>query len=228
MSEMSVYDKATQLQNHARRLAAGAAGDREAGRIAERIAELRVQLNELRQQISVARALQAQGAYDFARLSDVEDGRVGFERKAQPGALPSNDVFKTARQKVKAATQRAESEVQAAWSTWSNDRLSALPLARIPMLPPDEQQVARERRAELERAAKNGKATTSGIAVFAATSAALAEMLHDAQDPPDELLALLDRLGKRPVSLREVTDEEIALLRAYAIDDQIGLLRKGA
>lgn len=228
MNAMSVYDKATQVQNHARRLAEGAAGEREADRVAQRIADVRAQLAALRQQVAVAQVLNNLELNELIDLSDVNDGRAGFERKAQPGALPSNTVFKTAEQKIKKVTERIGRETQAAWATWARERLSVLPLSRIPTLTPEEQRSARERQAELERSAAKDKITTSDIRLFTATYTHLKEVLDEADDPPDALLTLLDRLDKRPVlTLRQVTDEEIALLRQCGMDDQIGLLRKG-
>lgn len=229
MTNASVYDKAVQLQGHARRLAAGAVGEREADRVALRLSELRTLLTGLRRQIAVTRALHKQGAGLEIDLTDVDDGRVGFERKAQPGALPSEDVFRTARQKVKAVTVRIERENKEAWVLWANERLGTLPLARIPMLVGEDQTLARERRTNLEKGAKSGEVTSDRIIVFANTYAALAEALEEAPEPPEALLALLERLGQRPApTLHDVTDEEIALLREHAMDSQITLLRKNA
>lgn len=229
MSAMSVHDKATQVQSHGRRLAEGATGEREADRVAQRLAEIRAQLAALRQKVTMAQALNGLGMGDLVDVSDVDDGRAGFERKAQPGALPSNTVFRTAEQKIKNVTERIGRETQAAWAAWARERLETLPLSRISMLTPDEQQSARDRQAELERSAAKDKITTSDIRLFITTHAHLAEVLNEAKDPPEALLTLLDRLGKRPVlTLRQVTDDEIALLRQCGMDDQIGLLRKGA
>jgi hypothetical protein len=57
----------------------------------------------------------------------------------------------------------------------------------------------------------------------------LSELLQQADEPPEALSTLLDRLSTRPpATLREITDEQIALLRQHRMDDQIGLLRTGA
>lgn len=228
MTGMSVYDKATQLQSHVRRLSEGAAGEREALRIAQRLTDLRAALNTLGKHIEVAQALNRLGAGNLLDLSDADAGRAAFARKAQPGTLPLDAVFRTAVQKVKAVTERIDRDMKIAWADWASKRIAELPLSRIPMLKPDTQRSARNRRTSLERAAKRDALARADIELFKGSLSALAELLQQADDPPEALSILLDRLSERPLALREVTDEQIALLREHRMDDQIGLLRTSA
>ncbi|MFB6904990.1 hypothetical protein ACFCWB_12065 [Streptomyces bacillaris] len=229
MTQMSVYEKSKLLEDHASRIANGEESQRQATRVSARLMELRSQLNQLRSQLAVTHALQAQGAGLDIDLSGVDDGRAGFERSLGPSGLPSNQVFNTAKKKTQAVTGRLGEANQAAWSAWTGRLLEELPVARISMLlDPKAERQASARHAELERVAR-GKASKESITTFAVTHAGLAELLQDAQDPPQALAVLLDRLREQSgLTLRDVTDEEIALIREYGMDAHISLKRKGS
>ncbi|MBT2410826.1 hypothetical protein J7I94_09670 [Streptomyces sp. ISL-12] len=228
MTQRPVYEMALQLQDRARQLSEGAAGEKEAARVASRISELTARLAELRREVTVALALKDQGAAVVASLPAASDGLEPFTRRAENG-WPGDQAFNTAKRKVQEAATAIREENLAAWAEWSGRRLAALPLARIPMLPPQEQASARSRRVDLERAASAKTVTTGDITLFVTKWESLAESLRDAKEPPVELLALLERLDSRPApTLRDITDQEIALLREFAMDGQVSLTRKGA
>ncbi|MFF8928949.1 hypothetical protein ACF1AO_16920 [Streptomyces longwoodensis] len=226
---MSVYEKAKLLEDHASRIADGEDSQRQATRVSSRLLELRSQLNQLRSQLAVTQALQSRGAGLDIDLSGIDDGRAGFERSLGPSGLPSNQVFNTAKKKTQAVTDRLAEENQAAWSAWTEQLLAKLPLARISMLVELEaEKQASKRQIELERIAR-GKASQEAITTFATTYAGLAELLQDTQDPPEALVDLLNRLREQPgLTLSDVTDEEIALLRECRMDAHITLKRKGS
>ncbi|WP_329346208.1 hypothetical protein [Streptomyces microflavus] len=229
MTQLSVYEKAKLLEDHAARIADGEESQRQATRVSGRLTELRAQLSALRVQVGITRALQAREAGLGVDLSNIDDGRAGFERSLGPSGLPSNQVFGTAKRKAQAVADRLSEANQAAWSAWTQGLLADLPLARIAMLlEPGAEKQAASRQAELERAAK-GKASKDAITTFATTYAGLAELLQEAQDPPEELASLLERLRQQPdLTLRDVTDDEIALIRVYGMDGHISLKRKGS
>ncbi len=229
MTRMSVYEKAKLLEDHASRIADGEDYQRQATRVSSRLLELRSQLNQLRSQLVVTQALQSRGAGLDIDLSGIDDGRAGFERSLGPSGLPSNQVFNTAKKKTQAVTDRLAEENQAAWSAWTEQLLAELPLARISMLVELEaEKQASKRQIELERIVR-GKASQEAITTFATTYAGLAELLQDTQDPPQALVNLLNRLREQPgLTLSDVTDEEIALLRECRMDAHITLKRKGS
>lgn len=229
MTRMSVYEKAKLLEDHASRIADGEDSQRQATRVSSRLLELRSQLNQLRSQLAVTQDLQSRGAGLDIDLSGVDDGRAGFERSLGPSGLPSNQVFNTAKKKTQAVTDRLAEENQAAWSAWTEQLLADLPLARISMLVEIEaEKQASKRQLELERIAR-GKASKEAITTFTTTYAGLAELLQDTQDPPEALVDLLNRLREQPgLTLSDVTDEEIALLRECRMDAHITLKRKGS
>ncbi|MGF0177269.1 hypothetical protein ACQF36_44530 [Streptomyces sp. Marseille-Q5077] len=228
MTNVSVYDKAVQLQNRARQIAAGAVGEKEAARVLSRTKELRAALAELRNQVELTHALAALEATGKPDLAGIDTARTAFERKARNG-LPSDTVFNTARRKVQELTDRLKGDNSEAWSSWATARITGLPLVRIPMLSSAEREAARGREKELRQAAAAKSLSKADITLFTSTYAILAESLHDKSDPPNELLDLLERLEKRPSpTLRDITDTDIALLREFEMDLHITLQRTGA
>ena len=100
-----------------------------------------------------------------------------------------------------------------AWKEWADGQMSALPDGRIAMLEIARQAPARATLKTLRGLAGEAGATAGGIAEFAAAYAGLREELDEAKDVPEALLGLLDSLSRGPVTLRDVTDDQIALLR---------------
>lgn len=228
MTTRPVYEMALQLQDRARQLSEGEAGEKEAARVSSRISELTARLAGLRKEVMVALALKDQGAAAVPSLSAAGDGLEPFVRRAESG-WPGDQAFNTAKRKVQEASTAIREENLEAWSEWSGRRLAALPLARIPMLPPQEQASARSRRVDLERAASTKTVTPGDITLFVTKCESLDESLRNAKEPPAELLALLERLDSRPApTLFDISDQEIALLREFAMDGQVTLTRKGA
>ncbi|WP_432069374.1 hypothetical protein [Streptomyces sp. AA1529] len=228
MTNVSVYDKAVQLQNRARQIAAGAVGEKEAARVLSRSRELRAGLAELRTQVELSHALAALGAAHAPDLSGIDAARSAFERKALNG-LPSDAVFNTARKKVQEAASKLKAESGAAWAAWATAQVAALPLARIPILSRGEREAARTREKDLLQAVATKNLSKTDLTLFTGTYALLAESLHDKSDPPGELLDLLDVLEKRSSpTLRDITDSDIALLRRFEMDIHITLQRSGA
>jgi hypothetical protein len=228
VTNLSVYEKAVQLQNRARQIAAGAVGEKEAARVLSRSKELRAALAELRTQVELSHTLATLGAAHKPDLSGIDTARTAFERKALNG-LPSDAVFNTARRKVQDLAGKLRGESNAAWVTWATAQIAVLPLARIPMLARDEREAARNRERELRQALATKSLSKADVTLFTSTYALLAESLHDKSDPPSELLDLLERLEKRPSpTLRDITDGDIALLRQFEMDIHITLQRTGA
>ncbi|MFE4665181.1 hypothetical protein ACFRI7_26045 [Streptomyces sp. NPDC056716] len=226
---MSVYEKAKLVEDHASRIADGEDSQRQATRVSRWLLELRSQLNQLRSQLAVTHALQSRSVGLDIDLSGIDDGRAGFERNLGASGLPTNPAFSTAKKKTQEVSDRLAEENQAAWSAWTTQLLSELPLARISMLIEVEaEKQASKWQLELERISR-GKAFKEAITTFATTYAGLAELLQATQDPPEALVGLLNRLrAQSGLTLSDVTDEEITLLRQCRMDAHITLKRKGS
>jgi len=223
----SVLEKAQALQAEAIRLQEGTAAEAEAARMSHRVGETSRLLDALDQVVVSVQKLQAAGGAQSVDVSGVYDGRANFARHAATGA-PSDRVFTTAQQKIKEVTDRIGRQLAAAWSVWTESRTTQLPLVRITLLGADAQDSARRRRDDLQKIAKKTTPTASDVTLFQATFGLLKETLDEVADPPAEVLALLDRLGQRPaLTLHDLTDEQVALLRRAEIADQIEVRRRG-
>ena len=160
-------------------------------------------------------------------LSGLDDGRAAFARHAAAG-LPSNQVFTAARQKINGVISRVSEQLGAAWAQWTSEQLAGLPLIRIPLLGADEQKSVRDRRDELLKLSKVAVPTGPDVGAFQSAAGLLRETLDEVPDPPQEILGLLQRLGERPpVTLDQLTDDDIGLLRRAGIADQIEVRRRG-
>jgi hypothetical protein len=212
------------------RIRQGAEAEHDAARVSQRVDETLELLQQLRQLIGAARRLRAVSGSEWVDLSGLDVGRAAFARHASSG-LPSNQVFTAAKQKIKNVTSHLSTQLGAVWSQWTAERIAELPLARISLLPADEQQSARTRRDELAKLARNARTTvptSTDVSMFASNAAILNETLSQLADPPQEVLALLERLGKRPpLTLGELSNEDITLLRQADVADQIEVRRRG-
>jgi hypothetical protein len=222
---LSVLDKAVKLQSESRRLETGAEGQDQANRVARRVAEIEAALTRLSSQARAARALRQHTTADVS-LAGLDAGRRDLARRAA-GSIPSDSAFVAARRKVDSTANALATAVQQAWKEWADGRMTALPDDRIAMLEIARQAPARATLKTLRGLAGEAGTTADGIAQFAAAYAGLREELDEAKDVPEEILGLLDSMQRRPVTLRDVTDDQIALLRAVGLDSEIQLRRIG-
>ncbi|MEU6578175.1 hypothetical protein [Streptomyces sp. NPDC046805] len=225
---LSVLQKAERLQAEARRLSEGEKGEEEARRISERISVLRNQLVTLQRRIRIARSLMAQPGSPDIDLSGIDTGLAAFARQCE-GGLPPNPAFNKASQAVKKVAELIAQDSQEAWQQWTQAQLTALELARQAMLSLEEQARAKTLHQGLVRAARASEFDVAAITLFANAHAELTELLNTAPPPPEGLQTLLDRLASgTALLLRDITDEEIALLRRAALDADLELRRRRA
>ena len=224
---LSVLDKARAMTAEASRLQQGAEADHEASRISQRVDEVTQLLLQLRQVTGAADRLRAVSGSESVDLSGLDDGRAAFDRHAARG-LPSNQVFTAAKQKINGVIARLSEQLGQAWSQWTAMRMADLPLLRIPLLDGDGQASARERRDELQKLSSKPVPTSTDVSLFQSAAELLQETLSRVADPPEEILALLHRLGERPLlTLDQLTDHQISLLRQADIAGQIEVRRRG-
>lgn len=223
----SVLEKARAMTAEASRLRQGEQAEHDAARVSQRVNEVTEALLRLRGVVGAVGRLHAVSGTRSVDLSGLDDGRAAFARHAAAG-LPSNQVFTAARQKVNGVISRVSEQLGSAWAQWTSERLAELPLIRIPLLDADEQRSARDRRDELLKLSKISVPTSTDVNAFQSTAGLLRETLSQVPDPPQEILALLQRLGERPpVTLEQLTDDDISLLRQAGIADQIEVRRRG-
>ncbi len=223
----SVLDKARAMMAEASRVQQGVEAEHEANRIAQRVDEVTQVLLKLRQVVGAADRLNAVRDSESIDLSGLDDGRAAFARHAETG-LPSNQVFTAAKHKINGVISRVSEQLGLAWSQWTAERMAELPLVRIPLLDADDQKSARLRRDELQKLLSKPVPTSTDVGLFQSSAGILQEMLSQVADPPEDILALLQRLGERPpLTLDQLTDDQISMLRQAGIADQIEVRRRG-
>ncbi|MGH3400991.1 MAG: hypothetical protein ACRDRJ_00465 [Streptosporangiaceae bacterium] len=211
----------------AARLREGEKGEQDAARVSLRVDEVTVALQGLGQAVGAIDRLHAVSGTRTVDLSGLDEGRVTFAGRAKAG-LPSNQVFTAAKQKINGVISRLNEQLGSAWAQWTSEQMAGLPLIRIPLLDADEQKTARERRDELLRLAKIVVPSSADVGTFQSTAGLLRDTLSEVAPPPPEILALLQRLGERPpMTLDQLTDYDIGLLRQAGIADQIEVRRRG-
>lgn len=224
--DRSVLDKALSLQSEARRLDFGRKDEQQAQRIRERVHDMRAALGDLRIQVRLARVLKQRTGMGVD-LSNLDTGRRELARKAA-GGLPSDRSFNTANQKIKETTESLSREIMETWKGWAESQLSLLPVNRISMLGRARQAEVRSALGRLREYARSSRVTATDISLFTTEYEGLKDELDRAPDAPEPLLALLDRLSGRALTLRDVTDEEIAFLRQYSMDQEIEVRRRSS
>jgi hypothetical protein len=226
-SGQSILEKAQAMKVEADRLREGEKGEQDAARVSQRVDEVTVALQGLGRVVGAVDRLHAVSGTRTVALSGLDEGRAAFARHAKAG-LPSNQVFTAAKQKINGVSSCISELLGAAWAQWTSEQLAGLPLIRIPLLGSDEQKTARDRRDELLKLAKTAVPSSAEIGTFQSTAGLLRDTLSEVSDPPREILALLQRLGERPpMTLDELTDDDIGLLRQAGIADQIEVRRRG-
>ncbi|GII52779.1 hypothetical protein Pth03_11680 [Planotetraspora thailandica] len=222
---ISVLDKANTLRGEVRRLELGQQGEQQAQRVRQRLQAVRTSLGQLDNQLRVARAVMKETDREID-LSSAPAGLNDLARRAEGGALPSDSAFNAAKQKIEKATASIREATHEAWHAWATEQLDALPTHRLPMLKQTELTQARERLTELRKIGSSTSLTASDVGIFTNKFQQLSDDLQQASDVPTELLSVLDRLTGRTLTLKDLADEEIHLLRRFSIDHEIEVRRK--
>jgi hypothetical protein len=226
IEDRSVLDKALHLQSEARRLDSGREGERQVQRIRERAHMVRAALGDLRNQAHLARILEQRTGISVD-LSGLEAGRKELARKAGSG-LPGDPAFNAASRRIKETIESLSKAILDKWRNWADGQLALLPVSRISMLGQARQVEARSTLKSLKNYAASPRLAAADINLFAMQCEGLKDELGQAPDAPEPLLVMLGRLGTGTLTLRDVTDEEIALLRQYSMDQEIEVRRKSS
>jgi hypothetical protein len=220
----SVYDKALRLRAEIRRIDEGASAEQAARSAAHRVQELRSALADLTSQVSLARALTRYSETEVP-LGDVRNGLFELQQRASTG-LPSDQAFDAARRKVTASAEDLARRSQEVWRTWTSTSVDNLPTNRMAGLDQARQRSTRQAVDQLAALRKRTKPSSSDVVEFHNTLDAVLDELAAAKNAPDELLDLLTRFDGQQMTLRDITDSEIALLREHGMDSEIEIRRK--
>lgn len=224
VATLTVLEKANQFRTQAELIGAQQSDTDELTRITHRVATVKTALQKLDRALTAA--LMVADLPDAPTIDlAVDDGYDDFKRKIDNSDF-TDPVFRTAGRKLEAATTKVDAEGQQAWKSWTAERLGRLGRERIAVLPGAERRSARERWSRLERIAAS-LPDRSSVAEFVTTYDNLRELLDNLPDLPSQLVDLLDRLSQRtPLTIADLSDEELRILRESDVSSQIELRRR--
>lgn len=231
MSEFSsVLELAQEVTEQSNRIKQDAEAEQQATRVLQRVDSVQQALAGLETAIAAARRLHAVSGEVFVGLEKLDEGRASFATSvANAGGIPRNEVFTTAVNRINGVTTRVKAELAAGWAQWTSREIAGVPRLRISLLDQEDQTTPSESWASLVKTAKVAIPARDQINSFKSDLDYLHDVLDPLPDPPGAVLELLDRLGQRQgLTLAELTDEEIAVLRQAGVADQIQVRRRGA
>jgi hypothetical protein len=228
VSGPSVLEQARAMAAEVTRIKDNAESEREAQRVGNRLAEITVALNQLSQVTTAARQFGEKSGQQV-NLSGLDGGREALARRAERDLLPKNPAFAAARTSIDNITKRVSEDLSAGWVQWTGATLREMRIARIPMLSAEDRKSAQDRLKSLQDLSKKNVPTSTDIVLFASDIDLLGGLLDTVPDPEGEIASLLKRLEQRPpLTLADLTDEQLALLRQPHMAGQIELRRRGA
>jgi hypothetical protein len=220
---MSLLDDALALNSQGRRLRRDESDTTELNRLSARISELRAVLAELRGLVHMFRVAQAAGAPASVSPTKVDSGREYLARRASEG-FPNDAAFSSAKSRVTSAVKQAKAGLEIAWKDWARDEVAQLPRERLTRLPKKQRTAADKTWVKLAQLARKTPTNESSIAEFVTLKNELREILEHAPEVDRELGELIRRLEDSPaLSLADLTDEQVVLLRQPDIADQVEL-----
>ena len=225
----SVLERAQAMTAEVTRIKNNADSERDAQRVGNRIAEITLSLSRLSQVTAAARQFGEKSGQPVD-LSGLDDGREALVRSAERDLLPKNPAFAAARNRIDSVAKRVGEDLSARWAQWTAATLGETRTARIPMLSPEDRKSAQERLKGLQDLSRKSVPTRADIVVFSSDIDLLRVLLDTVPDPQGEIAPLLKRLEQQrpPLTLADLTDEQLTLLRQPHMAGQIELRRRGA
>ncbi|MBY8879591.1 hypothetical protein [Actinacidiphila acidipaludis] len=225
MSSVTVLEKAQELQNTVRSISESQKERDDQERVLRRINEVRVALQAAMVQQQTAVVLRER----TGQVLDVwgfEAARAKLESKSR-GGLPSDPTFVNARRALEVFANELSTSLRQLWKAWAIAQIQEVSSARFVTLGPDERLEANELYESMKTKANRAKVDSASILTFCSDRDALLRLLeHAPDDAPEELLELINRLDAGGVTLRELTDTDIVLLRNYDQDRWFTVTRK--
>lgn len=224
VATLTVLEKANQFRTKAELIGAQQSDTDELTRITHRVAAVKAALQKLDRAMTAARIVADLPDAPTINMT-VDDGYDDFRRKIDGGDF-NDPVFRTAARKLEAAATKIDTEGQQVWKTWTAERLDSIRRERIAVLPTAERRNVRERSMRLDRIAA-ASPDRSSVTEFVTTYDNLRELLDDLPDLPSQLVDLLERLSqKTPLTIADLTEEDLRILRESEVGSQIELRRR--
>jgi hypothetical protein len=228
MSEFaSVLELAQAVTREANLISEGEEGRLKAEQVQTRVSEVTAALTKLAQVVTAARRLAKESGEAAVNLTGLNDGLKNFSGYVSRDGLPSNLAFNSARGKIEGVTKRVGSELTEAWGSWTKREMASIPRNRIDLLDQADKKAANEKWADLSRTAKAPSPSVTDIIAVKSDFDYFKEVLEGVKPPTGPIAILLPRLDRpRGVTLAELTDEDIAVLREFGIAGQIEVRRR--
>jgi len=221
----SVLEKARELQNQARHIAEAQKDAVQQERVVRRIDEVRSALEKATGQAGIAQLLRERTGQSVGCASLVS-AYERFEAKSR-GGLPADRVFTEAQRALEQCAKEIAAAIREAWAQWARTCVSGVSSARFAALAPAERREAeallRDMRGYAERRSVDGAAIRS---FCAAHDEVLRLVEHAPSEVPPQLAELIERIDAGGLTLRDLSEDDIALLRAYDQDVWISVTRK--
>ena len=225
----SVLELAQEVTRRANRITDNAASDADAKRVLQQTDSTKVELGKLEKAVKCACILLSQDSEALVNLSGLDSGREAFarnaadRRNAYPAGLqhcPGEDPE---------VASRVNERTRGGLVGLDQPADGTVPTLRISLLPVPRQAETWERWTTLQKLSRVVTPEPSDITSAVNALSYLDDELKDIDDPPNEVAALVERLGRRPfLTLADVTDEQIEALRAAKVADQLEVRRRGA
>lgn len=225
MSAETTLEKAGKVRAGVRAIRADQQDENQRQHVAKRVQEISAELGKLEVHLRTA-ATFAERTGVSLDVSYLSDGHSNLSKHAA-GGLPSNPAFVAAQRKLDASARKLAEELRTAWANWCQVQLDTLPLGRRSGL-------SKARRDEVDKKLKDLKGLQSPkgdldrmtILLFTDGLASLREILKEAMELAPAVAQVLDRIESGLLTLADVTDEEIALLREFDLAADVRLTRK--
>ncbi|MEU9577213.1 hypothetical protein [Streptomyces chilikensis] len=225
MSSTTVLEKAEELQNIARSISEGQKERDDQERVLLRIDEVRTTLQAAKAQQQTAMVLRSRTGL-VLDISGFDAARAKLESKSR-GGLPSDRAFLDAKRALESFTSELSASIKRAWKEWASARIQEVAPAQFVTLGPDERHEATQLYESMKANANRAKVDSASIVTFCSSRDALLKILENApDDAPEDLLELIHRLEAGGVTLRELSDADISLLRKYDQDIWFTVTRK--
>ncbi|MFF9395969.1 hypothetical protein [Streptomyces griseoluteus] len=225
MSSVTVPEKAQELQNIVRSISESEKERDDQERVLRRIDEVRTALQAATVQRQTAVLLRERTGQALD-VSGFEAARAKLESKSR-GGLPIDQVFLDAKRALEGFASELSASLRQTWKAWATARIQEVSPVRFVTLGPDERLEATELYESMKAKANRPKVDSASILTFCSARETLSALLqHAPADAPPGLVELINRLDAGGVTLRELTDADIALLREYDQDSWYTVTRK--
>jgi hypothetical protein len=223
---MALLDDALTLSARARSIGADRSDIEQRNRLAARVTDLRTAIDTISKLLELRREAIATGVGIGWRPSRLSSAYQALLRASQ-GGLPTEKHLNTAQSQIARTTTELNKAVEAGWKPWAEEQLNRVPHEKIAVLQGDEQQAAVKDWNQLKRLAAKAPKTNREIVEFVRLRDRIIRALRPVPHLSEDLRDLFQRLdGKPPLTLADLSDSSIAMLREAGFASQVQLSRR--